>query len=278
MVSVLEGRVTDDLCSLCYVSSRCSLFATVTSLNKPRSASMPPASIPSSSSHIRGGSPTPLSSNAAVDGCARQVDGGSAIVSMNSLGDSGRHKRPVQYSLFRGGGRDEDCDLPTKRLKTLQTTWNYTPGPSSEATNYLNQRMLELSRITRRAVAARMRYQRLRSHELDLIKSILEDETEVSQAQLKGIDLQIGSIRNVIQDAGMLVIENKGRRFDPSESGPWCERVAPKNTGVIIPQIERPFGRSMTVGWIHIPCDLNNWTRAVVRAGRISALPVVGTV
>ncbi|KAG2112425.1 hypothetical protein DEU56DRAFT_762052 [Suillus clintonianus] len=185
---------------------------------------MPPASIPPSSSPIRSSSPTPISSNTAVDNCP-QVDEGIPIVPTKSLGDSGRHKRPFDsgYTLYRSGGREEDSDLPKKKAKTLQTTWNYTAGPSSEATIYLNQRMLELSRITRRAITARMRYQRLRSRELDLIRSILVDETEVSQTQLKGIDLQIGSIRNLLQDAGISEIGNKGCRFDPGESGPWCE-------------------------------------------------------
>lgn len=82
--------------------------------------------------------------------------------------------------------------------------------------------MLKLSRMTRRAIAARIRYQRLRCRELDLIKSILEDETEVSQSQLKGIDLQIGSICNTLQDQGMTV-GGQGCRFDPSDIGPWVE-------------------------------------------------------
>ncbi|KAG1892022.1 hypothetical protein F4604DRAFT_1672137 [Suillus subluteus] len=188
--------------------SGCSFFSTVTSLNKSRSASMPPTSAAPSSSPIRGSSPIPLSSNTTFnDCCPPQVDGD--VMSIKSVG-SGHHKRPVRYSLFRVGGHDEDCDLPTKRLKTLQTTWNHTPEPSSEATAYLNQRMLKLSRITCRAIAARMHYQRLRSRELDLIKSILDDETELSQVQLKGMDLQIGAIRNVLQDGGVMAIGNKG--------------------------------------------------------------------
>lgn len=79
--------------------------------------------------------------------------------------------------------------------------------------------MLELSRITRRAIAARMRYQRIRSHKLDLIKSILEDETEMSQKHMNCIDLQIGSLRNMLQDGGVTVIGNKGCRSDRSDYG-----------------------------------------------------------
>ncbi|KAG1804197.1 hypothetical protein EV424DRAFT_1351376, partial [Suillus variegatus] len=165
--------------------------------NKPRSASTPPTSIapssspPKCSSPLMSSSPILLCPKTPVDDPALQIDEFSTVVLMKSVGDSGRHKRPIQYGLFRGGLHDEDCHPPTKRLKTLQTTWNFTPEPSSEATNYLNKRMLELSRITRRAIAARMWYQHLRSRELDLIKSILEDEQDLAQTQIKGIDVQI---------------------------------------------------------------------------------------
>jgi hypothetical protein len=148
----------------------------------------------------------------------------------------------MQYSLFQRGDYNEDCNLPTKRLKTLQTSvcpfeyqlknpififfsqWNCSPACSSEVSCYLGEQMLELSRITRRTIAARMRYQRLRSHELDLMKSILQDETELSQKQLIDVDLQIGAIRNVIQDGGVTEIGDKGSRFDPSDrEALWCE-------------------------------------------------------
>ncbi|KAG1868225.1 uncharacterized protein F5891DRAFT_987536 [Suillus fuscotomentosus] len=143
-------------------------------------------------------------------------------------------KRPVQYTVFQAGRQDEDCDLPTKRSKTLQTTWNFTSTPSSAATIYLNERMLELSRITRRAIAARLRYQRLRSRELDLIKSILDDETELCQTQLSGVDVQIGSIRNMLQDAGVAQIGSMGSRFDPNDAaGPWCESSSDEESAAI---------------------------------------------
>jgi hypothetical protein len=72
--------------------------------------------------------------------------------------------------------------------------------------------MLELSRISRRALAARMEYQRLRTEELGLITSILRDELEESRSCLIKADLQIGSLRNNLYDAGVSVIGNKGRR------------------------------------------------------------------
>ncbi|KAG2135987.1 hypothetical protein DEU56DRAFT_913077 [Suillus clintonianus] len=131
-------------------------------------------------------------------------------------------KRPAEYTLFQNGTRDEDCDLPTKRSKTLKTTWNFAT-PSAEATTYLNERMLELSRITRRAIAARMRYQRLRSRELDLIRSICVDETELCQTQLNEVDVQIGSIRNMLQVGGAAAIGSTGCRFEPGDTGSWCE-------------------------------------------------------
>ncbi|KAG2133211.1 uncharacterized protein EDB93DRAFT_1254982 [Suillus bovinus] len=181
--------------------------------NKPRSASTPPTSIAPSSSPPKCSSPIPLCPKTPVDDPALQIDEFSTVV------------------LMKSGLRDEDCHPPTKRLKTLQTTWNFTPEPSSEATNYLNERMLELSRITRRAIATRMRYRRLRSRELDLIKSILEDEQDLAQTQMKGIDVQIGSLCNILQDAGVTVIGNKGCRFEPSDIGPWCESSSDESDG-----------------------------------------------
>jgi hypothetical protein len=59
-----------------------------------------------------------------------------------------------------------------------------------------------------------LRYQRLRAHELDLIKSILEDEKDLSQKQLNNIDLQIGAIQ---KDGGVTAIGDEGRKFDSSD-------------------------------------------------------------
>lgn len=53
--------------------------------------------------------------------------------------------------------------------------------------------MLELSRITRRAFAARIRFQHLRSHELELMKSLVDDEIEQVKTQINAIDTQISS-------------------------------------------------------------------------------------
>jgi hypothetical protein len=84
--------------------------------------------------------------------------------------------------------------------------------------------MLELSRITRRAIAARMRYQRIRSHELDLMKSILEDETILSQQDIHSLDLQIGSLRHMLHAGGVTAIGNKGCKLDPdNHDRAWCE-------------------------------------------------------
>lgn len=87
--------------------------------------------------------------------------------------------------------------------------------------------MLELSRITRRVITARMRYQRLRNHELELMRSIIDDENEHAGTQLKEIDLQIGALRNMLDEGGVTGIGDKGCRFDPSvfhdDSEPWRE-------------------------------------------------------
>ncbi|KAG1790667.1 uncharacterized protein HD556DRAFT_1310451 [Suillus plorans] len=160
-------------------------------LSKPQlnAASTPPTSIATSGSPAKSMDSPILS----ADNPGLRVEWARAF-NLGECHTRDPRKRPVQYTLFQGGRQDEDCDLPTKRSKTLQTTWNFTSTPSSAATIYLNERMLELSRITRRAIAARLRYQCLRSRELDLIKSILDDETELCQTQLSGVDVQIGSI------------------------------------------------------------------------------------
>jgi hypothetical protein len=71
--------------------------------------------------------------------------------------------------------------------------------------------MLELSRVSRRTVAAKMEYQRLRTEELELITAIIRDEHEESKGHLTTTDLQIGSLRNDLYDAGVPVIGSKGR-------------------------------------------------------------------
>ncbi|KAG1879961.1 uncharacterized protein F5891DRAFT_991475 [Suillus fuscotomentosus] len=163
---------------------------------------------------------------------------GSPVIQWGSRANLGKrlvqdsHKRSAQYALYQNGMRDEDCDLPTKRLKTLHTTWNFTAA-STDATNYLNQRMLELSRITRQAIATRIHYQRLRSRELDLIKSILEDETELCQTQLSGVDMQIGSIRNMLEAQGVTATGNTDSRFSPGNARLWYRSLSDEESLVI---------------------------------------------
>jgi hypothetical protein len=92
--------------------------------------------------------------------------------------------------------------------------------------------MLELSRVTRRAIATRLRYQRLRAHELDLMKSIHEDETELTQTELKTVDLQIGSIRNMLREGGVVPIADKGYGFGPGDRDPWRPSGSSDNESV----------------------------------------------
>jgi hypothetical protein len=101
--------------------------------------------------------------------------------------------------------------------------WNLaTPSPAG--TIYLNQRMLKLSRITRCALAARLCYQRLRSRELDIMKSILEDEIEMCQSQLSGVDLQIGSLQNTLEVEGVTaMMGGTYSRLDPDNIRSLCE-------------------------------------------------------
>ncbi|KIK49038.1 hypothetical protein CY34DRAFT_7719 [Suillus luteus UH-Slu-Lm8-n1] len=191
--------------------------------NKPRSATTPPTSMAPISSPPKCSSPIAPRTKTATDGPALQIHEFSTTAPRKTLGNSGRRKRAIPYSLFQGGVRDEDSIPPTKKFKTLQTTWNQTSAPSPEVAILVDERMLELSRITRRAITARMRYQRLRSRELDLMNTILGDEQDLAQTHLKAVDVQIGSIRNTLQDAGVGVIGKNGCRFDPGDNGPWCE-------------------------------------------------------
>ncbi|KAG1845033.1 hypothetical protein C8R48DRAFT_678255 [Suillus tomentosus] len=162
--------------------------------------------IPRSSPILRGSSPkaSPL--------LTTMVNEGSPTVATRS----GSHKRSHRYSLLSDDGLDDCEDLPTKKSKPLLTTYTY--DRSSEAEIYFNQRMLELSRISRRAFAAKMEYQRLRTEELELMTSLLKDEMEESQGHLTKTDLQIGSLRNDLHDAGVAVIGSKGRK-DAREIG-----------------------------------------------------------
>ncbi|KAG1843633.1 hypothetical protein C8R48DRAFT_780613 [Suillus tomentosus] len=103
--------------------------------------------------------------------------------------------------LSQDDDRGEDFESPSKRAKILTTTWTSTDPP--DVSNYINERMLELSYVTRRAFAARIRYGRLRSHELDLMKSIVEYENEQSKIQINAIDLQINSLKDTLRDGGV---------------------------------------------------------------------------
>jgi hypothetical protein len=76
--------------------------------------------------------------------------------------------------------------------------------------------MLELSHISRRTFAAKMEYQRLRAEELELITDIMRDELEECKGHLTKADLQIGSLRNDLYDAGVPVIGSKGRPGNPA--------------------------------------------------------------
>ncbi|KAG1816035.1 uncharacterized protein BJ212DRAFT_1299884 [Suillus subaureus] len=190
---------------------------------RPRSASTPPTSVAPSSSPLKCSSPMASHTKTATNGPALQIHEFSMTVPRKTLGNSGRWKRTIPYSLFQGDINDEDSVPPTKKFKTLQTMWNQTSVLSPDVAILVNERMLELSCITCWSITARMWYQCLCSHELDLMKSILGDEQDLAQAHLKVVDVQIGSIHNTLQDAGVGVIGKNGCRFDPGDNGPWCE-------------------------------------------------------
>ncbi|KAG1890009.1 hypothetical protein F4604DRAFT_1914549 [Suillus subluteus] len=127
---------------------------------------------------------------------------------MDGLGHQNNKRKHAQYDLFPGD-HDHELDAqgvpssPTNKRKVFKTSLNCTR--SSEVSNYLTERKLELSRVTRRVIAAKARLQRLRSLELELIKSINDDELEITKQELTATDLQIGYLRNELDDAGVVI-------------------------------------------------------------------------
>ncbi|KAG1844116.1 hypothetical protein C8R48DRAFT_780412 [Suillus tomentosus] len=231
-------------------STSSGFFSATSSLTQPRqppSTVTPPTSVDPSSSPVRSSSPVlqdsfdPTVTDLHHSPPALACDKGTKSVVTTK--PKRRKRSYVNYTLSQGGDCDEDLEIPSKRFKTLQTTWNCTDQPS-ETSIYFNERMLELSRITRRAFSARIRYQRLREHELDLIKSLLNDEKELVQTHMQKIDLQIGSLRNTLEDAGVTEIGNKGCRFDPSDHVDWCESDSSKDGSILC---ESDVGESESV-------------------------------
>ncbi|KAG1844503.1 hypothetical protein DFJ58DRAFT_802474 [Suillus subalutaceus] len=192
--------------SLVESESRSDLYPeTSNSANSRRAQSIPPRSGASSSRIIMENS---LNQKATVHDATNDQCGPEEVI--KSPGPQDGRKR-VRFQDVSSQGdeepdRDEDLESPSKRVKILATTWTYTSPP--DASNYMNKRMLELSRITRRAFAARIQFQRLRSHELELMKSLVDDEIEQVKTQINAIDLQIGSIEGMIRE-GEVDIESK---------------------------------------------------------------------
>ncbi|KAG1899870.1 uncharacterized protein F5891DRAFT_381954, partial [Suillus fuscotomentosus] len=193
-----------------------------TSASQPRHPlSSPPTSLAPSSSPIKGTfSPVTMSvlknpsSPNITDNGHHALDEGSPIFTTEGPACRDRRKRShIQYTVSQVGDHDEDLEMPSKRLRTLQTTWNCS-GLPSETSAYFNERMLQLSQISHQAISARMRYQRVRIHELDMIRSILNDENELAQKQMKMIESQIAHLRNALEADGVTGI---GNRFDPGD-------------------------------------------------------------
>ncbi|KAG1793489.1 uncharacterized protein HD556DRAFT_1443604 [Suillus plorans] len=189
-----------------------------------------------SSPIVRGSSPTANASPLFTT----ILDEGNPILDNKS----NSHKRPYEYSLLPD--HDELVDrenFPMKKPKLLLTT--FTCDQPCDTEIYFNQRMLELSRISRRTFAAKMEYQRLRAEELELITSLMRDEMEESQAHLKRADLQIGSLQNSLHNAGVAVIGNKGRK-DAKESG--YSRMFPSHDDHEVDDSREPYNSSVSSG------------------------------
>ncbi|KAG1867100.1 hypothetical protein C8R48DRAFT_671977 [Suillus tomentosus] len=168
----------------------------------PRSSTPPTSPVLISSPIVKSSCPT-LNPNNAVH--RPTLDKGISIIEDKQ----GYHNKRgyTQYDLFLGEPEVHSGEVPsspTKKRKTLKTSLN-SPACSSEISNYFIERMLKLSRVTRRVIAAKVRYQCLRLIELELIKSINDDELEITRKELTATDLQIGSLRNELDDAGVLI-------------------------------------------------------------------------
>jgi hypothetical protein len=114
----------------------------------------------------------------------------------------------------------------------LFSKWNCS-GLPPETSAYFNERMLQLSQISHRAISARMRYQQVRIHELDMIKSILNDENELAQKQMKAIKSQMAHLRNALEADGVAGIGNRLNPGDYRQAG--RESFSDAGTDVHIP-------------------------------------------
>jgi hypothetical protein len=77
--------------------------------------------------------------------------------------------------------------------------------------------MLQFSQISHCAISARMQYQQVCIHKLDMIKSILNDENELAQKQMKIIESQMAHLHNALEADGVAGI---GNRLNP---GDYCQ-------------------------------------------------------
>ncbi|KAG1724321.1 uncharacterized protein EDB91DRAFT_1255278 [Suillus paluster] len=210
--------------------------------NKPRIVSPPPTSeAPTSSPILRSSSsdlessPIPMVSSHVPGSSSSILMSGSPILKSGPIRSSSPHtahtspltttvpseggptsatkhgprKRPHQYSLLEDDGLEDNGYFPTKRSKTLFTS--FTCNRPADSAVYFTERMLELSCVSRRTFAAKMEYQRLCAEELSLITAIVHDELEESKGHMTQTDLQIGSLQNELYDAGVAVIGSKGR-------------------------------------------------------------------
>lgn len=66
----------------------------------------------------------------------------------------------------------------------------------------MEKQILHLARKSREVYAAKISYQRLRMEELEMIRSIMQDQLEVSQVYLNGSERQIGQIRQGLFSKG----------------------------------------------------------------------------
>ncbi|KAH7910712.1 hypothetical protein BJ138DRAFT_1189106, partial [Hygrophoropsis aurantiaca] len=99
-----------------------------------------------------------------------------------------KHPRKRTYMDHISSDKPEE-QQPRKRVKVWMTTPSTTR--SDEVENYFSLRMLQLARATRDTFTAKETYQRLRLHEIDIMRSIAADEFEEAISQRKDAESQI---------------------------------------------------------------------------------------
>lgn len=130
--------------------------------------------------------------------------------SLLQTGNEGRFPADLEETTSRTFPRDKGYSrhryefqtnyLPDFTIAHVFIKFNTDQTP--EVRDYMATRMLHLARISRDVFTTKIRYQRLRMQELQMMQSILVDELEASQVSLDRMEGQIGEIRKQVYSTG----------------------------------------------------------------------------